>query len=72
MGLKNEILAEQATATEGTMEKLFTDLSKEEAEDLKELLTDSSIMGTSIHRVLKARGFSISERTIQRYRRDLT
>jgi len=71
MGLRDEVLAEQASAKSG-VEGVLEELSEEEAAELRELLTDPLVLGTSIHRVLKARGFEIGERTIQRYRRDLT
>ena len=71
MGLKDEVLAEQAGASRGGVEKILEELSDEDAAELRELLADPLVLGTSIHRVLKSRGFEIGERTIQRYRREL-
>lgn len=71
MGLRDEVLAEQSSARKG-VERILKELSKEESAELRELLADPLVLGTSIHRVLKARGFDIGERTIQRYRREMT
>ena len=64
MGLRDEVLNEQTSAN-NSMERVISQLSEEDASELRDLLLDPLIQGTSIHRVLKSRGFDISERTVQ-------
>ena len=72
MGLRDEVLNEQTTASSNVVEGILAEMTDEDAAELRELLGDPLIQGTSIHRVLKRRGFDVSERSVQRYRRELT
>lgn len=72
MGLRDEVQNEQGVNS-GVMKDILSKLNPEEAEELLELLADTkNVQGSSIYRVLKKRGFEVSERTVQRYRRELT
>lgn len=68
MSLKDEILQESRNGN--TVELILADLNDEDREDLIELL-NADIEATAIARGLRRRGYSVSDRTIQRYRRTL-
>lgn len=68
MSLKDEILQESRNGN--TVEMILADLDDEDREDLIELL-NADIEATAIARGLRRRGYSVSDRTIQRYRRTL-
>lgn len=69
MGLKDDVAATQRKST--ALERVFEDLSPEDATELRELLEDDLYEGAAIARVLRARGYSVSDRMIQRYRSTL-
>lgn len=71
MTLREEILGDQGEKESARkIAMIFKKLTEDEAAELRELLDDEDVNGTSIGRVLRRRGFDISDRAIQRYRRD--
>jgi len=66
MSLRDEVI--QATNNKATVEKVMAELDPEDAEDLAELLVDVDVEASAIARVLRKRGFEISDRSVQRYR----
>jgi hypothetical protein len=66
MSFREEV---QQTTT-NKIERILQELSEEDSKDLLDVLRDPSVQGTSIGNALRRRGYSISDRVIQRYRKD--
>lgn len=69
MSLKDEILKESRQTN--VIEQILSELEEEDRSDLMELLNMRDVESTAIARGLRRRGFSVSERTVQRYRQKL-
>lgn len=69
MSLKDDILAESRSGN--TVEAILADLDEDDRSDLVELLAMVEVEATAIARGLRRRGYQVSDRTIQRYRRTL-
>ena len=67
MSLKDEV---QGTSRRG-IQHAFMQLNKEDSKELAEMLLDESIEASAIARALRGRGYNVSDRSAQRYRRQL-
>lgn len=70
MSLKDEIILNSSDKKKRSLDKIFELLSSEDSKELEELLSDENIDASAIARALRSRGFAISDRAVQRYRRD--
>jgi repressor of nif and glnA expression len=69
MSLKDEVL--RASVRKLSMEHILESLDEEDRDDLVELLSGEAVDASTIALVLRKRGFDISDRTVQRYRKTL-
>lgn len=72
MTLKDEIEAQrqQPGSLGSKIDRIFEQLSEDEAAELREALLDPSIAATAITRALKARNFDLGKSLVGQWRRD--
>ena len=72
MSLRKELESVTGTSsvTHRKVDLILDQLDKEEAAQLREILADPFVEGAAIARLLRKRGYSISDRAVQRYRSD--
>lgn len=72
MSLKDEVAALNIVGGGNRVDNILEMLTKEERAELLEMLDNPIYTGRAIAKALSARGpsYSVSERTIQRYRQD--
>jgi len=72
VGLLGEVREAQAAHRKGlpcSVSVALEGLQGEDRKDFEEALADESIYGSTLSRVLKARGFVVPQESIQRHRR---
>lgn len=72
MGLMDEVLTTQAKKRTGprcSIAGVLTQLSKKDADELREVLARDDVMHTTIEEVLRGRGLPIEGKTIARHRK---
>lgn len=69
-GLLDDIRSASVVDNRCAIHKAFQALTKNDQKDLAAALQDPEIEGTVIARVLRERGIQVSDRAVQRHRRD--
>lgn len=72
MSLRKELEAvtEPSSHSHRKVDLILDQLDEDEAVELREILADPFIEGSAIARLLRKRGYHISDRAVQRYRSD--
>lgn len=64
-------LYEKTDLRERKLNQLLTELDESDREALLTVLADKKITGTSIAQLLRKMGYTISDRAVQRYRKEV-